>query len=145
VNGVARVIGALALFVVPLDIVAAQATDLSDAASSFAEAWAKGDAPALEDGPDSHSVVVELLGEEHGSMDPRKAASALGRFLGAHESRGASVTRVSEVGGTPARGFAEVRWEAVMPGTSELLVYTVFAGFVRQEDRWRVSEIRVLR
>lgn len=126
--------------------VAAQAggTDLETAARRFAALWAEGDVATIAAVLHPDGVLVALLGEEYGTLDRRKAAAALHDFLAHHEARSATLTRASEVRGTPGRGFAEIRWEAVAPGTSELQRYTVFTGFVRDGEHWRVTDLRVL-
>jgi len=123
---------------------AAQAGDLETAAREFAGLWAEGDAAAISAVLHHDGVLVALLGEEYGTLDRRNAEAALRDFLKHHEARSATLARASEVSGTPDRGFAEIRWEAVAPGTSELLRYTVFTGFAREGDDWRITDLRVL-
>ncbi|NIP80732.1 MAG: hypothetical protein GWM90_16550, partial [Gemmatimonadetes bacterium] len=124
---------------------AGQAEDLDDVARSFAQALATGDQSAVAGAFREDDVLLELLGQEHGALERRRAASALADFLKAHESQDMVVTRVSEVGGQPPRAFAELRWTATRPETSEVLRFTVFAGFVSEDGKWRVSEVRILR
>jgi hypothetical protein len=124
--------------------VAAQASDLQTAARSFAGLWAEGDASAISAVLHRDGVLVALLGVEYGTLDRRNAEAALRDFLQHHEATSATLARASEVGGTLDRGFAEIRWEAVAPGTSEPLRYTVFTGFVLDGEVWRVTDLRVL-
>ena len=124
--------------------VSAQAGDLETAAVGFAELWAEGDASAIAAVLHRDGVLVALLGEEYGTLDRRNAEAALRDFLRHHEARGAALARASEVDGAVDRGFAEIRWEAVAPGTSELLRYTIFTGFERDGANWRITDLRVL-
>jgi hypothetical protein len=64
--------------------------------------------------------------------------------LGNREAASARVSRVEEVGGTPPRGFAEIRWESRIRGMTENVTRTVFVAFTFEDDDWRVTELRVL-
>jgi len=55
------------------------------------------------------------------------------------------IARVEELGGAPRRGFAELEWKVMEPGSPEELRYVVFLGFVAGEPGWRIAEARVLR
>ena len=54
------------------------------------------------------------------------------------------MTQVEEVGGDPPKGYAEIRWESRIQGTSDVLARTVFVAFVSEDGGWRVTELRVL-
>jgi hypothetical protein len=56
----------------------------------------------------------------------------------------ARVSRVEEVGGDPRAGYAEIRWESRVMGTSEVVTRTIFVAFVVEGGTWRVTELRVL-
>jgi hypothetical protein len=55
------------------------------------------------------------------------------------------VARVEDLGGSPQKGFAELEWDVRASGSDQGLRYVVFVGFVREDDAWRIGEIRVLR
>ncbi len=124
---------------------AGQQDALEQAAASFAQALASGDQARIAGALRPDDVLLALLGREHGSLERRRAASALSDFLNAHEFREVTAKRISEVGGSPPRGFAEFTWTAARPETSEVLQFTVFAEFVQEDEDWQVSEVRVLR
>ncbi len=132
-----------ALFIA--DPAAGQQRALEQASESFAQALAAGDASRIAEALRPDDVTLALLGREHGSLERRRAVSALTDFLGAHESREMTVKRISVVGGKPPRGFAEFVWTAARPETAELMRFTVFAEFVQEGQDWQVSEVRVLR
>lgn len=125
--------------------VAGQQGALEQAAESFAQALASGDESRITHALRPDDVLLALLGREHGSLERRRAVSALTDFLNAHGSREVALKRVSEVGGAPPRGFAELTWTAARPETREVLRFTVFAEFVLGGEAWQVSEVRVLR
>ena len=50
-----------------------------------------------------------------------------------------------EIGGSPTRAFGEITWTAKARGTTIPERATVFVAFVRDEDGWRITEIRLLR
>jgi hypothetical protein len=64
--------------------------------------------------------------------------------MGSREVVVTRVSRVEEVGGDPPKGYAEIRWESRIQGTSDVLARTVFVAFVTEDDGWRVTELRVL-
>ena len=64
--------------------------------------------------------------------------------MGSREGVETRVTRVEEVGGDPPKGYAELRWESRVRGTSDVLARTVFVAFVAEGGGWRVTELRVL-
>lgn len=124
--------------------VSAQAP-LGAAAGRFARVWAEGDPGALQAFVASGGARLHLDGTSHGVLSPRQAVAALGSFRSEHRSRGIEVVRVSEVGGAPPRGFAEIAWKGVRAGTVEALSYTVYVGFVWGGEDWLVTEVRVMR
>lgn len=118
--------------------------DLAAVARRIAGIWGGGELDAVASLLDSGGVQVQVPGEVGGSLAPRKARAVLGRVLEAHGTSGIEVVRASPAGGTPARGFAELRWSAVPRGTSQVLRYTLFVGLVHGSEGWRIYEIRVL-
>jgi hypothetical protein len=73
----------------------------------------------------------------------RQARAALAEFLASRSSGRLDEQRSGELGGTPARGSAEFRWQTVVDGTSEAMVHAIFVGFTRDGTSWRITEIRV--
>lgn len=123
----------------------AQERGLESVASLLAQVWDAGDAEGIAAFVSRSGARVDLGESRKGSLAPRQAASVLRRLF-LHQHRGsASLARSSVVGGEPPRGFAELRWRTTTDGTTEPELRTVFVGFVREEGRWRVAEIRLLR
>jgi hypothetical protein len=118
--------------------------DLEQAAAGFATRWAAGDVSGLQSRFSQSGVRVQWEARPLGSLSPQRAGASIREYLGNREAASARVSRVEEVGGTPARGFAEIRWESRMRGGSEMVSRTVFVAFVFEDGDWRVAELRVL-
>lgn len=118
---------------------------LEAAAARFARVWADGDPAAIARFAASGGVRLYLVDTSHGALSPRQMAAAVASMLEEHRTEEAEVVRVSDAGGSPPRGFAEVGWRAVRAGTVEALSYTVYVGFVLEGQEWRVTELRVMR
>jgi len=122
--------------------VAAQAP-LASVAGSVASAWAQGDADAVARLLSPGGVALHLLDQSQPAAGVRQARAALAELMGRRGS--ARLIKVEELGGAPARGFAELQWEVAEPGSPEGLRYVVFLGFVAADGGWRITEVRVLR
>jgi len=70
--------------------------------------------------------------------------AALDDLLNRNSSVSCTVVRVTLASGASDRGSAELAWESMAPGTSEVIRRTVFVGFDWEGDRWRIYEIRIL-
>ena len=114
------------------------------AAAAFARQWGAGDLDQIRDVLYPAGVRVGLPGERANLVSVRQAVAGLRDFQAGHEAGEARVTRVAEVGGVPLRAFAEISWAASPTGTSERRDYLVFVSFVREDEAWRVTEVRVL-
>jgi hypothetical protein len=89
-------------------------------------------------------IRLHLPEEEHVLIRPRQARAAMDAFLeryGAGETR---LTRAPLAGGSTDRGFAEIQWNTTSPGLPDPVIFTLFVGYVLKNDRWTVTEIRVL-
>lgn len=128
---------------------APQAASLQDAAERFARHWAAGESGALAELVAESGVRLHLDRASRSPLPARQASAALRDFFAGHRPGTARLGRVSEVGGVPSRGFAEVIWHAAAAGTTEMTMVRVYVGFV-QEGRdggagdWKVDEIRIL-
>ena len=118
--------------------------DLEQAASGFATQWAAGDVSGLQSRFSEGGVRVRWEARPLGALSPQRAGAAVREYLGNREAASARVSRVEEVGGTPPRGFAEIRWESRIRGMTENVTRTVFVAFTFEDDDWRVTELRVL-
>jgi hypothetical protein len=117
---------------------------LEDAAASFANRWGAGEVASLEGSLSPAGVRLQWEARQVGSLDPRHAVASIREYLGRREGVSTRVTRVEEVGGEPPKGYAEIRWESRIQGTSDILARTVFVAFTSENDRWQVTELRVL-
>lgn len=114
-------------------------------AGRFAALWSAGDVSAIAALLSADGVRLQLGQGGHATVGVRQATAAIRDFHQALRTTGSRVLRVSEVGGTPRRGFAELECSATEGGGREAAGYSVFVAFVQEGSDWRVSEIRVLR
>jgi len=117
---------------------------LEEEATLFAGAWTDKDAAALRDRMVATGIRLHLPEEEHVLIRPRQAQAALEEFLSRYGDGEASLSRVSLAGDEGKAGFAEIRWQTTSPGLSEAVTFTVFLGYSLNDERWTVTEIRVL-
>ncbi len=123
----------------------APAMNLGEAVEEVARAWGQGSVDSLTQLFSSAGVVLHLHRETNTPLPPRQARAALRDFLRGYETAEIRVIRVSEAGGEPAKGYGELHWAAVPAGTSQPVELAIFVGFLQEEGRWRVSEVRLLR
>jgi hypothetical protein len=117
---------------------------LESEAHRFAQAWTAGDAQALGRALSPSGIRLHLPGEEHMTIQQRQAQAALRSFVGRYPGGDAGVTRVSQSGGDPRKGFAEIRWRTRAQGMGEPVIFTLFVAFSFEREAWWVTEIRVL-
>lgn len=117
---------------------------LEQAAAAFATQWAAGDVSGLQSRFSQSGVRVQWEARPLGTLSPQRAGASVREYLGNREAATTRVSRIGEVGGEPARGFAEIRWESRIRGMSERVTRTVFVAFVYEDGDWRVAELRVL-
>ncbi len=118
--------------------------DLEQAATRFAAQWAAGDVSTLQDRFSLNGLRLQWEARPLGALAPPRAGVSIREYLGNREATSARVSRFGEVGGDPPQGFAEIRWESRIRGMTEMVVRTVFVGFVYEDGAWRVAELRVL-
>lgn len=112
-------------------------------AATFGEAWRARDADRIGSMLAPDGIRLQLGSESHSRVAGRQARAAISAFLGERSGGRLELQRSSELGGEPPKGSAEFRWETVVQGTSEPVVYTIFVELTRAGDSWWVSEIRV--
>jgi len=117
---------------------------LEGEALKFAQAWEREDTRFLKEAMAGKGIRLHLPGEEHVLIRPRQAKAALGAFLGRYAGGEARVTQVSLTGGDPDKGFAEIRWRTGSSGVPEPVIFTLFVAYAFENERWVVTEIRVL-
>ncbi|HEX2076276.1 MAG TPA: hypothetical protein VHG08_01170 [Longimicrobium sp.] len=120
--------------------------ELAPFVASVARLWAQGDADAIVQlAPPDGRILLDLIGEGPGEVQPRNAAAALRRLFGERENVSVRATRVTISGGAPLRGFGELTWIARPRGVSDTLSSVVYVGTVWEDGAWRIRELRVLR
>ncbi len=125
---------------------AAAQQELAPFVANVARLWARGDADAIVQlAPPDGRILLDLIGEGPGEVQPRNAAAALRRLFGERENVSVRATRVTISGGTPLRGFGELSWIARPRGVSDTLSSVVYVGAVWEDGAWRIHELRVLR
>ncbi len=119
-------------------------SSLEAEAASFAHAWRAGDLQTLTTMMVPEGIRLHVQDQKHLRISPRQVRASLRDYLEAHPGGQTTVTRVSRVAADPTQGFAEIRWETRPAGASAPVVLTVFVAFVRQDENWAVTEIRIL-
>ena len=127
------------------DTIQAAAGSLEAAAVGFARAFGSGSADRMAAVLASGGIRLHLDGPGHAGLSSRQAVATLRDFLRNYDTSEAIVTRAAPVEGSPDRGFAEIRWGARIPGTSQTVYQSLFLGLNRQSGDWRVDEVRLLR
>ncbi len=117
---------------------------LEEASAEFARRWGAGEVSSLERSLSRSGVRLQWEARRVGSLDRRHAGASIREYLASRQGLATSVTRVEEVEGDPPRGYAEIRWESRIEGTSDILARTVFVAFRAEGDGWHVTEVRVL-
>ena len=117
---------------------------LEGAASNLTRIWQRGSIELFAQILVASGIRLRLRGEDHVALSRRQAVAVLRDYLGGHHTESIRVERATEVGGSPLRGFAELRWTVVHEGASQEVVHSVYVGFVREDEAWRVFEFRVL-
>jgi hypothetical protein len=123
----------------------AAAQDLQQTLERAAAALHRGDAGALAGLGASGGISVDLDGRSVGPLGRRQAAAVLRRLFADAESVGVRTNMSRAVGGDPPRAFGEIAWTTRARGTTIPERATVFVALVREDDRWRITEIRLLR
>jgi hypothetical protein len=121
-----------------------QPSELERVATRFTEALEQGDVDQMARLLSEQGIRLRLQGLDRSALSVRQAQAALRDFLRGYEPGAAHMVRAAPVAGSPGRGFAEVRWQTRVAGTSHPAVHSVFLGLVRGEGGWRVDELRLL-
>lgn len=117
---------------------------LEGAAGSLARMWARGSVDLLSEVLVANGIRLRVADEDHLSLSRRQAVAVLRDYLGTHRTESIRLEQANEVGGAPLRGYAQLRWVVVHEGASQAFEHNVYVGFVREDEAWRVFEIRVL-
>ena len=117
---------------------------LEGAATNLARMWERGSTDLFPQVLVANGIRLQVRGEDHVSLSRRQAVAVLRDYLGTHRTESTRLERVAEVGGSPLHGYAELRWAVVHQGASQLVEHSVYVGFVREDEVWRVFEVRIL-
>jgi ketosteroid isomerase-like protein len=120
------------------------AQELEQVVQSTAAAWGRGDAAAVVALAARGGIAVDVDGNGGGPVAARQAAAMLRRIFDDRETVELRTGTARVVDGSPARGYGEFVWAARARGTSIPERRTVFIGFVRQDDGWRITQIRMM-
>lgn len=123
----------------------ASAQDLDRSLDRVAAAWHRGDAAAVAALGARAGISIDVDGTSVGPLGPRQAAAVLRRVFDNRESVRVRTTMTRAVGGEPARAFGELSWDVRSRGTTIPEQSKLFIAFVREGDRWSVTEIRMLK
>lgn len=122
-----------------------QQAELRGTVLQLAESWARGDAEELAAHVAGEGLSLELDEGPMGPLGGRQAGAMLRRFFDGHQSLDVRLESARLTGGEPARAFAELTWSVRPEGTTVAERARVFIGLVREDDRWKVTQIRLLR
>jgi len=122
----------------------AEAQNVRPVVNGLARSWGH-DAGSIASASSRSGVSVEIDGSRHGPLNPRQVSAWLRDLFAERETVRAEpgMAKVSE--GSPGQAFGEVMWTARMRGTTQDQRSTVMLAFVLENDRWRITEIRVRR
>ncbi len=122
----------------------ASQASLEGAAANLARMWERGSTDVFVQVLVASGIRLRVGGEDHVSLSRRQAVAVLRDYLAGHRTESTRLERVAEVGGSPLQGYAQLRWTVVHEGTSQLAEHGIYVGFVREDEAWRVFEVRVL-
>lgn len=122
-----------------------RAQDLSAVVERMAHSWGRGDASGIVAHGARAGISLDVDGERAGPLAARQAAAVLRRLFDRSETVSATASKARVVGGSPEKGLGEVAWVMRARGTTIPERATVVIAFVREDDRWRVTEIRLMR
>ncbi len=123
---------------------AQQPDDLDRLLNELTALWHVGDAGGLVELGAAKGLEIEFQGYAIGPLAGRRAAAALRHLFAAQQTVDVRTGRPSRVAGADNRAFVEMIWIVRPAGAQMSESTTVFLGFVREGNRWKVSQIRIL-
>jgi hypothetical protein len=119
-------------------ILAAQTT-LPEAADRAKQAWLAHDAQQLVG--QASTLVLQLPGADpSAALGRAQAVELVRRYFQPSEERGLDIATIREV--EPGKGFVEVVRRYVVRGTTELRHETLYLGYRKIGNEWRLVELR---
>jgi hypothetical protein len=124
---------------------AAEAQSLDQTLERIAAAWHRADAGTIARLAASAGISLNFDGQAVGPLPPRQAAAGIRRVFEDRESLGVRSNMSRTVGGSPPRAFGEINWTTRARGTTIPERATIFVALVLEDERWRITEIRLIR
>lgn len=121
-----------------------QERELSVALERLATSWARGDAVAVASFAAKAGVSFERERAGSGPLAQRQVVALLRRLFEERETLQVRLGMVHVVSETPPHAFGELSWVHRARGTTMPESATVFLGWVREGDAWRLNQIRLL-
>src|ERR1043166_6905316 len=119
-------------------VLRAQST-LPAAADRAKQAWLAHDARQLIG--QTSTLVLQLPGADpSGALGRAQAVALVSRYFEPAEERGLDIATIREV--EPGKGFVEVVRRYVVRGTTELRHETLYFGYRKMDNEWRLVELR---
>jgi hypothetical protein len=118
--------------------------DLTRLLDTLAVLWTRGDAVALASHGAEMGLDLEVHGETIGPLQGRRAAAALRQLFQTQETVSVQTGSSARIVGAEDRAFGEFIWVVRMPGVGVTEDNKIFVALVREDDGWRVSQIRIL-
>ena len=128
-----------------LPAAAQEQDELTRLLDTLAVLWTRGDAAALAAHGADNGLDLEVHGETIGPVEGRRAAAALRHLFGGQETVSVESGASARIVGAEDRAFGEFIWVVRMPGAAITEDNRIFMALVREDDGWRVSQIRILR
>ncbi len=135
---------ATAFALIVLHASAASAQRIDDIVSQVVDAWGRGDAKGVMALSVRDGIGVESREERTGPLSTRQATAVLRRIFEERRTVAIRPGITQIVGGSPRRAFTEITWITRAPDTTEPERLTVFLEFVLRDDRWQITQIRLL-
>lgn len=122
----------------------AHAQRLDDIVLHVADSFARGDAKSLVALVFRDGVSIETGSARNAPLGPRQAAAVLRRLFDDRVTVSAKPGMTQIVGGAPRRAFAEINWVTRAPDTTQLERSTIYLELVLSDERWQITQIRLL-
>lgn len=117
---------------------------LDDIVDIIAFAWSHGEARALVAMGARDGIYIETPDGRMGPLGVRQAAAVLRKLFDDRETISIRPGMTQVVGGSPRRAFSEITWITRAPDTTQQERLTVFLELVLENDRWHITQIRLL-
>lgn len=123
----------------------ARGQDFREVVDQLTRAWQRGDFSMLGSHAAANGLSLDIEGRRIGPFASRQAATAIRRLFEDRETIQASLNMAREVSGEPRRAFAELTWVTRARGTTIPQRSTIVLTLQLERDRWRITEIRLVR